>query len=127
MTRPLYYGPNALFVAYAFDYDVTQILKDLPRKKVWEICRHEKFSVEAARRAGRLVRRQEQVLSAKQASKLEDKASAEPTPFDEALSNDQSDQTDIDADDIETVEQKPIEAKKNIYAPVFGKTSRSNT
>jgi hypothetical protein len=48
LTRPLYYGPNALFVAYAFDYDVTQILKDLPRKKVWEICRHEKSSVETA-------------------------------------------------------------------------------
>ena len=121
LTRPLYYGPNALFVAYAFDYDVTQILKDLPRKKVWEICRHEKFSVEAARRAGRLLRRQEQVLSPKQASKLEDKASTGHPPFDETLSNDQGDQTDIDADDIETIEQRPIGAKKNIYAPVFWK------
>jgi hypothetical protein len=33
----------------------------------------------------------------------------------------QSDETDIDADDIETVEQKPKPGKKNIYAPVFWK------
>ena len=121
LTRPLYYGPNALFVAYAFDYDVTQILKDLPRKKVWEICRHEKFSAEAARRVGRLLRRQEQVLSAKQASKLKDKASAELPPLDETFSDDQSDETDVDVDDIETVEQRPKARKKNIYAPVFWK------
>jgi hypothetical protein len=27
------------FISFAFNYDVTQALADLPREKVWEICR----------------------------------------------------------------------------------------
>ncbi len=36
--------PNAVFVSFAFNYDVTQILHDLPRNKAYEITRRKKLA-----------------------------------------------------------------------------------
>lgn len=43
------------FGAYAFNYDVTQILADFPRKKVWEIARKKSFKTGKRTKAPTLV------------------------------------------------------------------------
>ena len=35
---------DAVFVSFSLGYDVTQILKSFPFKKVWEICKREKYA-----------------------------------------------------------------------------------
>ena len=35
---------DAIFVSFSFGYDVTQILKSLPFKTVWEICKRERYA-----------------------------------------------------------------------------------